>query len=168
MPASLPPEIARIEAGIGLQRRLWLAERLGWAAMALLVALALLGLTGGEGPAAVARAEAQALTLHYARIQRAGAPALFLAEIAAEPGAVEARLRLDPAFLEGWRIREVQPPPVSASAGPAGVVLAFRREVPDAPLQVRLRTEVEGPPRLARPGFGAADAALRPAILVLP
>ncbi len=53
-----------------------------------------------------ARQEAGALGLSYARIQRAGAPSLFTVHLAAEPGAAEARLTLDAAFLKGWRLLE--------------------------------------------------------------
>lgn len=168
MAEGLPGEIARIEAGMPLQRRLWRAERAGWAVMAALVLAALAGLGGGEGPAAAARQEAGALGLSYARIQRAGAPSLFTLHLAAEPGAAEARLTLDAAFLDGWRLLEAQPPHLAAGAGPEGVTLIFRREPPGAALTLRLRTEAEGPARLTRPGFAAGGATLRPAILVLP
>ena len=44
-----PPEMARIEDGIAFQRRVWRAERIGWALMLALVAAAILGLFGGGG-----------------------------------------------------------------------------------------------------------------------
>lgn len=54
------------------ERREWIAERIGWAGMALLIAAALLG-AFGSGPLADARAEGGGLEARYRRFARAKA-----------------------------------------------------------------------------------------------
>lgn len=127
-----PPEIARIEAAIGFQRKVWRAERIGWLAMAATVLAAMGGLLGGEGPLARGRAAAGGLEAEWPRIARLGAAATIRLTLPAEPGAPPAELRLPPEFPRDWRLRSAAPTPLEAESGPRAFILRIRRDAEGA------------------------------------
>jgi hypothetical protein len=129
-----PPDIERIERDIAFQQRFWMAERVGWVAMAGLVGLALLGLLGGGGPLASAERRIGEATVSWARIQRLGSTTPLRIAL---PAGEAAEPRLPPDFASRWRLRD-------GMAGMAGDHLALHVEPIGAPGPRRLRIEIAG------------------------
>lgn len=171
-PATLPPEIRRIEAMLPFQRRTWRCERLGWLGMLALVVAGLLGGLGGTGWLGGAEAVTPdgALRISYRGIQRLMAPTVFRVE-ALRPPAPEGwlELRLGAEFLARWRVMELVPPPAESRGDAGGLVLAYRvhggREAVPA-LLVQAEPEGVGLARVAIGTAGGEPAVLR--ILVWP
>ncbi|MBW8268947.1 hypothetical protein [Caldovatus aquaticus] len=173
LPADAPADIRRIEDRLPFQRRTWRIQRIGWAAMALVVLAALSGATGRGGPLAEAETVTPdgALRIRYERMQRLGAPTLLRLEARAgaanRDGAIE--LRLDPAFLRDWRLRPGVPVPEAAAAGPDGLRLRFRAAPGAARVAVMLELMPERAFLVARPAIALGDGPpARPLILVWP
>jgi hypothetical protein len=127
-----PPEIARIEASIGFQRRVWRAERVGWLAMAAIVLAAFGGAFGGAGPLARGQAEAGGLIAEWPRIARLGAASTLRIALPADPASREAELRLPPDFARDWRLRAAVPVPLEAEGGARAFTLRLRRDAAGA------------------------------------
>jgi hypothetical protein len=162
-----PPEIARIEEGIGFQRRVWRAERIGWALMLALVLAALGGLFGGGGPLARGQARDGGLEADWPRMARLGAGAPIRVTLPPEPGAREAELRLPADFAARWRVREIAPAPLEAEAGAAAFVLRLRRD-PDGHAAVSIEAEPEGGPGPRRLRLEASGRVLDLPVFVWP
>lgn len=141
-PAGLPPAIRRMEAQMGYQRRAWTAERVAWAALAVLVAAGLLGALGRGGwfsDAEVVTADGM-LGVRYQRAQRLLAESEIEVTALARPAEGALDLRLGRDLLDDWQVRTVLPPP-AASRGDAGaLVLRFPVGAAPAPV-VLLRLE---------------------------
>ena len=124
-PSALPPDMQRMEARLGFQRRTWMVERLCWLGM---LALLLVGLAGGFGGTGwLAEAEATtpdgALRITYSRIQRYMSPTLFRIEALqpAQEGRLDLRLGRD--LLEGWQMQSVLPQANRSYGDAQGLVL---------------------------------------------
>jgi hypothetical protein len=132
----------RMEAAMGFQRRAWMAERLAWVALGLLVAAGLLGALGRGGWLSEAQAVTAdgSLRLRYQRVQRLLTSSSVEVSALARPADGVVDLKLGREVLEGWQIRAVLPPP-AASVGGAGT-LALRFPAGDAPAPVAI-LEVE-------------------------
>jgi hypothetical protein len=117
----------QINQDLKFQRRDWIAERVGWAVMALLIGAALLGLFGpGPLSSTDALSADHLLRIEYNRFGRVSGPTelrVHLAPEATRGGA--ARLWLDRAYLEGVQIERVTPQPVRVEAGPDRHVFEF-------------------------------------------
>jgi hypothetical protein len=146
-----PPDLRRMEGDMPFQRRVWRVQRMAWVAMVLVVAAAMAGAFGGDGPLALGRHQEGGATIEWARIQRIGAAAPI--RITLPPG--DGALRLSPDFLESWRLRAVTPPPLGVQAGPdgyrlepagteAGAVLVLEAEATGWPGLRRLRLRAAG------------------------
>jgi hypothetical protein len=162
-----PPEIARIEAGIGFQRRVWRAERIGWVAMLALVAAALGGLFGGGGPLARGEAGDGGLRADWPRIARLGAGAPIRVTLPPEPGAQVAELRLPADFPARWRLREIAPTPLEAEGGAGAFVLRLRRDA-EGRAAVAIEAEPEGGPGPRRLRLESAGRVLDLPVFVWP
>lgn len=162
-----PPEIARMEHDMPFQRRVWRAERIGWAAMAALVVAALAGLSGAGGPLAEGSAEAGGVRVDWPRIHRLGRAAPIRIALPAEPGAAEAEIRLDPALVSSWRLDRVVPEPRESRAGPEGLVLRLGRDDAGG-AAVMLLAEPEGAPGPRRLRLSAAGRELDLPVFVWP
>jgi len=119
-----------LDAGVDIdfQRREWTVQRIGWAAMALLVLAALLGLLGSAGPLATAEKTASdgSLAVSYQRLERHHAPGRFTVDVA--PAFVEAgevRLWLDADYVRVLEIQSIVPEPESVELGADRVIYAF-------------------------------------------
>ncbi|WP_338664008.1 hypothetical protein VQH23_02350 [Pararoseomonas sp. SCSIO 73927] len=112
----IPPPIREIDAEAGVQRRIWLASRIAWGAMAAALLLGAAGLFG-DGTLAEAEASAPGASLHlrYDRFQRADAMNLFTLVLdKREEGPGEERevvLCFDRPFLKEWRVSRLEPAP---------------------------------------------------------
>lgn len=103
-----------IREDMRVQRRSWIAERIGWGVLVLLV---LIGLSGafGSGPLSWQTASRGSLSVDYERFQRATRLARFTFETRpqTEP---ELRLHLNEAFQRNFEISKIQPEPVHSTA----------------------------------------------------
>ena len=107
-----------IEECMAFQRKSWIVERIGWAAMAFVVVLALLGIFS-DGPLSHATAQSANgnLRVAYQRFQRNDA-ATELRIVAPSGGSESVLIVLDRAFADSFTIEHLTPLP-AASAGSA-------------------------------------------------
>lgn len=106
------------------QEKFWTAQRVSWIAMALVIVVAVLGLTGKGGPFASASARSASGTIEYPRITRWQSQeevAVRLAPSAA--GKVD--LLLSPSFARLFSIKSVVPEPSSVATTGAGQRFTF-------------------------------------------
>jgi hypothetical protein len=127
MPQASPPRALEIEEDMAFQRRNWLAERIGWAIMALVLVAAALG-AFAVGPLSwtTARDAAGTLVVEYERMQRQSAPATVKVRIA--PQAVTAEgvtIEVDEAFADAFKITEIRPQPAQSMAVANGMRFRF-------------------------------------------
>ncbi|MBP0491702.1 hypothetical protein [Roseomonas indoligenes] len=159
----IPPPIQEIDAEAAVQRRIWLASRIAWAAMA---AALLLGAAGLFGDGTIAEAEASApdasLHLRYDRFQRADAVNLFTL-VLDDPGeGGEVVLCFDRPFLKEWRISRFEPAPDREEARGEDLCGHFLADPAVRPAVLRLWAA----PRTS--GFGMEGAIYRPGRAPLP
>lgn len=112
------------------QRRFWVAERLFWGLMAVVIAAALAGIFAG-GPLSRAEKQAGALHVAYERFGRYSLPALYHVTLNQN-----APLQLSDSFHDYYRLR-ITPTPVREAADAGGVVYFFDSAAP-AQLAVRI------------------------------
>ncbi len=139
--------VGRLEVGqdLDFQRREWLVERVGWAAMALLILAGLLGLLGG-GPLARATAGDRGgpVWLEYDRFERYRSPATLRLHLSARQWPEgRARVRLSREYLEGVQVERVVPEPESIEAGPDWFTYVLRVTDPTRPPAVTFDVKPE-------------------------
>ena len=117
------------------QRLFWRAERIGWAGFALVIGMALAGLTGRGGWLAVAEHRAGAALVEAPRFSRRGETALM--EVAFGIGAGRHLLAIGGGFLVHYEVVGIVPPPLRSVAAGDGLALQFDT-VGTAPHRVRL------------------------------
>jgi hypothetical protein len=116
-------EIGEDEA---FQRRMWRAERIGWAVVALILLAALTGVfSGGLLGRATARDPGGGLSVEYDRFARYGAPTTILIRLEREAGG-EATLRLSRSLLEAFAIARVRPRPEREWSQADGLAMRVR------------------------------------------
>jgi hypothetical protein len=121
------------------QRREWRVERVGWVAMGLIVAAALLGVFGG-GPLSHAYARADGVELRYERFQREQAPDAW--RLAVDPALTRGgrfHVRVDQTLLDVLELDRIEPQPVAQVAGPGYVDSVFDAHGGDRPASVDFR-----------------------------
>lgn len=116
-----------VDEDLAFQRKEWAAERVGWAAMGLLVAVALTGVTG-HGPASAATAGERnggfwVEYQRFARYQTIENMVVHVARDAVKGNRV--RLTLDAATIQQIEIPEITPRPLSEHATGEGVTYIF-------------------------------------------
>jgi hypothetical protein len=138
-----------IAQDLAFERREWIVERAAWAAMAVLVAAALVGLLG-PGPLARRTAETGDGTLRvaYDRFARAEAPTDLEVHVRPAGGGEELRVWVGRAYLDAVTVERVLPEPVRTETAPDRVTFAFRLRDPRAPAIVRFHVQ---PERFGRP-----------------
>jgi hypothetical protein len=108
-----------IDEDMAFQRKQWVAERIGWACMALVLLAALAGLLGpGPLSKAVAGNPGGPISVHYDRFPRHSAMGKI--KVILGPGAAkksEARVWVSRTLLDAHRIHEVVPEPERVEAG---------------------------------------------------
>ncbi|MFC0383964.1 hypothetical protein [Muricoccus vinaceus] len=139
---------------LGFQRRVWRAQRLGWAGMAVLVQLGLAGAFGnGVLAVATSRSADGAIEVQWERIERVGRDSVLrVRTLAPREGPIV--LLLADGLAEGAEARSVTPVPTSESRGPRRHWLRF--EPPEdggrAEIVLKLRSD--------RPGILRGEIAL--------
>jgi hypothetical protein len=123
---------------IEYQRREWVAQRIGWTLMGLVVLAAFVGLLG-SGP--LARTDASsgdgALSIEYYRVARHHQPRTLSVTVA--PGSVqngEVQVWLDRAYADKFGLESIVPDPDSTDVEPDRVVYTFTTGQGDGPLTV--------------------------------
>lgn len=106
------------------QEKFWAAQRVGWAVMTLIVAAALLGLTGKGGPLASATAQSPGVAIDNPRITRWQSDEKISLRLPASASG-EADVLLSPAFAEHFTIKSIVPEPASSQATPSGHLFSF-------------------------------------------
>lgn len=127
-----------IAQDLTFQRRTWVVQRCGWAAMVVVTCAALLGYAG-EGPSSdgVARSSDGAYEVVYQRYTRHRAPEAVRVVIA--EGAVrgdEARVSFDRRYFDGVEVDSVVPEPDSVEVGGGSVVYVFELGEDAAPATI--------------------------------
>ena len=128
------PGDLEIKQDLRFQRRMWALQRIGWAVMALIVLVGLVGVFGA-GPLSSATAgkeEAPLFVEEYERFARFMLPTTLRVRL--DPmGQGEAHLWLDRGYLESVRPQTVTPEPDSVEAGPDGFTYVFKVNDPNRP-----------------------------------
>lgn len=131
---------------MAVQRRVWRAQRFGWAGMALLVLLGLVG-AFGDGALAVAtsRSADGAIEVKWERIERVGRDGIFrIRTLAPRDGPI--LVLLADGLADGAQTRSVTPVPSSESRSPGRLWLRF--DPPEdggrAEIVLKLRSEQPG------------------------
>src|SRR5262245_44589199 len=109
------------------QQRSWIAERVGWAVMALFLVAALLGVfySGVSSDTRAATADG-AVVVDYQRFVHRTARSHFTIRVAA-PLADNVMVGLSPSFGGSYDIEALIPHPLDNSAGAAGLEFTFAR-----------------------------------------
>ncbi len=118
----------QIEDQPDFQRRQWRVERIGWAAMALLVTAAVAGLLGGGGvlaDASSASADGRS-RVQYQRFARKGG-ATTLEIVIAATGERELRIRIEERYLSAMSLRSITPPPLATVLSDRSYTFSFNR-----------------------------------------
>jgi hypothetical protein len=135
-----------IDEDLPFQRRMWVAQRIGWALMTLVMLAGLLGAFGGGGFLARARAgrEGDSIWLDYRRLTRHGAPDAL--EVHVSPDAQAGRdsiigIWFQRDYIHGLDIQQIIPEPAEVIAGPDRVTYRFKSSDPFAVATVVFRVE---------------------------
>ncbi|HEX2116197.1 MAG TPA: hypothetical protein VHM01_17470 [Alphaproteobacteria bacterium] len=152
-----PESDIQTEADLGLQRRTWRVQRVGWAIFAILVLAALAG-AFGSGPLSRAEAgsEASGLRIEYERFARLHAATNLV--IRADRRLArndELAVILSGAALQSLELPSTMPPADGTGLAPDSVVLRFRTDRQPGELTVVLHAK----PR--RMGLLTAQVGLR-------
>jgi hypothetical protein len=127
------------DADPGYQRRVWMAQRIGWAIGAAIIAAAALGLFG-FGPLSWSTAGTPgAFWIEYDRFSRVTAPSKLVVRFDRTVlSGNRLRLFLGEDYLKALKLEPALPPVAESSAAPGGVVLTFDTLPEDGILQVTL------------------------------
>jgi hypothetical protein len=128
-----------IDEDIDFQRKEWMWQRAGMVLLFLLVAGALVGMTGGGGRFSLAEAGDAAGPVHleYERIVRRGAMSTLTLQLRASPGDV--KVWVEAPYFQNVRVDTVAPPPTRVSVEPARHVYTIHAG--SAPVTVKLYVE---------------------------
>lgn len=110
--ATPPPQELQLSQDMAHLRRSWVAQRIGWAVMLLIIVAALAGAFGQGGPLSQAQATSDdgRLQVRYARVAHYIAPAEL--DIRLQPGPrATARIWVDNDYLDEVEITGITPPP---------------------------------------------------------
>lgn len=135
-----------LDQDMAYERRFWVFERVGWVAMAGVVALALLGVFG-EGPVSqgTAGGSGQGLIVEYERIARRNSPQTLRLGLTAPPGPEgKVKVSLDRKFLESIQVESVSPEPESEEGRPRRRVYEFAVSGGEPTVDFKFKTEAIG------------------------
>ncbi len=158
--SALPPDMERMEALQGFQRRSWVLERIAWLGM---LGLLLVGLAGGFGGAGwLAGAEATtpdgALRITYSRVQRQQSPTMFRVEALRPDQQGRLELRLGRDLLDGWEVQSLLPQAAESRGDAQGLVLTYRLQGGGAAPVLLLMAQAVAP-GIVQASIGTAEGA---------
>lgn len=123
------------------ETREWRYERIGWATMALFVALGTLGLLGGGGPLNQVRlgSPTDPVWVEYPRIVRNQAPFDLTIYAVTEPSFIgTTTLYLNASYAENFMVESASPTVIQQQITPSGISYDFATPN-DGPTTIRLR-----------------------------
>jgi hypothetical protein len=114
---------------INWHQREWLAERIGWGAIAAVLAAALLGLLG-SGPLSSRRDASTdgALAVEYEGIHRRAAPARLKIHFTPANGKQEQQLAISKSFSDAATIEQIVPEPVVIHERPGELLFTLKSD----------------------------------------
>ena len=127
-----------VDQDIGFQHVVWRVQRVGWAVMALLLAVSLTGLLGGYGPLNQVVVRAGGLAVEHERVVRHSGEARLGIEVAPalqREGTVY--LWVDRSWWQGMEL-ESDPLPEAESSSVSGDVVIYEFTSADPTLPVRI------------------------------
>jgi hypothetical protein len=148
------PKDCPIEEDLRFQELTWIAERLGWVVMAVIVIAALFGLFGGPNARSQARDGSGRVQVEYQRFQRLLAPTELKITLEASNEAI-VDVAIGEQLAGVFEIRTISPQPLESFAHDGGVLLRFAVTGENkAPVQIVMM----GVP--GKPGRAAGDIGL--------
>lgn len=137
-----------ITQDLAVQHRTWVIQRMGWAAMALIIMAALAGLFGGGPLARMAAVDDQQLvSLEYDRFSRYEGELLLKLELFPQATKTQrVTVKFDRTYWTSHVIEQIDPEPVTSSTSFDGFLYTFQVHSQNAPatIIVRLRPEYLG------------------------
>jgi hypothetical protein len=132
-------------------RRGWVLERVGWIAMAAILAAAAAGLFGHGWLGETEAVAGDELTVEYSRFCRAHSPVELVVDWL--PRGQEPALWISRSYLDEFGIAEIRPAPSAVTLDPDRIYYAFRSSTPGARVRVTFMLKAEhGGPYLGRIG----------------
>jgi hypothetical protein len=138
-----PPDDLDLAEDRAFQEKWWTAERVAWGVFLLIVASALIGLTGAGGWLANATASGEGGSVEYPRQTRWQADDTVLVRLAASPAASRT-VTLSSAFTSLFQLIDIEPQPARATATPDGEQLEFF-VAPGEPASIALQVRSQRP-----------------------
>lgn len=138
----------QLDEDLPFQRNQWRAERIGWVAMAAIIAAALAGVLGGggllsdtSGTTADGRGRVQ-----YQRFARRESPTTLDISIGKTTSEHSIRLRVDERYLAAMSLRAINPHPSTTALADGFYTFAFDRSpgAVDARIQLQLEPNAIG------------------------
>lgn len=124
-----------IELDRPLQERIWVAKRVGWMLFALIILLALAGLTGKGGPLSRATEAGPQGSVVYPRVARWQTSDEIRVTLNAS-GTSQAVVELDPSLSRLFQIESVQPMPSESRLTKQGIRLSFAADGETLPASI--------------------------------
>ncbi len=125
------------------QRKQWLVERIGWAAMAVVLACALAGALGGSGPlsnVAVPAADSS-IRAKYERFARLLGPTTLEISVAQSSSGQPVQLHVSENYLNAMSLQSITPQPYATTLANQFYIFAFNRLPAAAETTIRLHLE---------------------------
>ncbi len=142
------------------QRRMWTAQRIGWAVMALVLLAAVLGLFG-DGPLSrrtVTSADGK-LTARFQRLERHHSPTALVVMVRPEPGEEKVELWLSRHYAEAQTFDTIHPEPESVTAAGDRMVYEFSVDEDEPEVRISFDGQPQGIGTLdGKVGLGGGDA----------
>ncbi|KFN50185.1 hypothetical protein P873_08070 [Arenimonas composti TR7-09 = DSM 18010] len=158
MHAVPPTTTLEVDEHPGFERRFHRVQRVGWALLVLLVAAALLGLTGSRGPFARAIAAGDGVLVDHPRFARHAADVEIVATIEADSIAGDRRFALELSG-SGWRdlrMETIAPQPRAMRTEADALILEFDAGTGDQVVRMHVLPTAPG---VTRTGIGLAGRA---------
>lgn len=132
-----------VKQDVEFQQTEWRVERIGWAIMAALLVLALLGVFGRNGPLSrtVVEGAAGPGQLTYERFVRRSAPSTIELQIAPTAAGTDLTVWVDRRFVEQVDLERVTPQPAQTITDGDRLMWTFEVNNPDEVLTVKIDFE---------------------------
>jgi hypothetical protein len=137
-----------LDSELPFQRKQWRNERIGWAAMTVLILYALAGGLGGGGPLSNAEAVAVDGSAHvrYEKLARQLAPTSIDISVTQPPDGRPAQIHVSASYLSSMTVRSIVPEPDAMTVADNGYVFVFKRlsGVTDSKIHLQLEPQQMG------------------------